>query len=208
MNMQAVTRRLQMVPALCSSTRGRRHLWPAAAPLETRHLENCKVLASREKMLELLPKGSVCAELGIFRCEFSEKILSLTEPRKLHLIDISPRSVELAKQKFRWDAEVETHLGDSAETLLGLPEEFDWIYIDGDHSYSGAKRDLEAARRKLKAGGLICCNDYIFFGTSDLVKYGVVEAVNEFCLQSNFELVYFALQGRMYCDVVLRERAA
>ena len=42
---------------------------------------------SRSFLLRQMPKGSACAEIGVFKGEFSQQILDQTQPRKLHLID-------------------------------------------------------------------------------------------------------------------------
>jgi len=186
----------------------RRAMWPPAKPLQDEHLRNCRLIANRDAMLELMPKHANCAEIGIWKCEYSAKILKITEPETLHLIDIDPRSTRLAHEKFSQEiarGEVIVHLGNSPEVIASMPAAyFDWIYVDGDHSYEGVKQDLEAARLTLKPEGLLVLNDYIYFESSGFSKYGVVEAVNEFCIDHDFELVYFALHGRMYNDVVLR----
>jgi len=160
-------------------------------------------------MLGYMPENAVCGEVGILACDFSKVIFETTKPSKLHLIDINNRAVEIAREKFASeiaDKTVAVHQGDSAEIIAGMPENyFDWIYIDGDHSYEGVKRDLDAARLRTKPDGMIAMNDYVFFETSGFSKYGVVEAVNEFCLDYDYEIIYFALQARMYNDVVLRK---
>ena len=187
----------------------RRDLWPPAKRLQERHVRNCRLVENRRRMLELLPKGAVCAEVGIDQCRFSARIVETTAPTRLHLIDIAQTSIARARELFAREiasGQVETHLGDSSTLLRGFPDGyFNWIYIDGDHFYEGVRRDLEAARLKVAAGGLIALNDYVFFSSSDFCKYGVVEAVNEFCLEHDWEFVFFALNTRMYNDVVLRK---
>ena len=82
---------------------------------------------------------------------------------------------------------------------------FDWIYIDGNHSYEGVKRDIIAAKYKLKLSGLLAFNDYTFWSHRELMCYGVMQAVNEFCLNESWEIVYFALNSEAVNDVVLRK---
>jgi len=187
----------------------RRRMWPAARALEAKHIGSCRLVPNREAMLDLLPKHSVCAEVGIWRGDFSERILRTVRPERLHLIDIDPAAVAAAGARFPTeiaDGTVRLHQGDSAPTLRAMPERyFDWIYIDGDHTREGARRDLEAARERLKPGGLIAVNDYIYFSPSDFTKYGVVEAVHDFLVEHDFEMVFLALHDRTYNDVVLRE---
>jgi hypothetical protein len=176
--------------------------------LHERHLRDCRVLASRDKLLELLPQQAICAEVGIWKCEFSEKILRRARPSTLHLIDISAESCRLADHKFAQEigtGGVVIHCGDSSPIIKSFPDAyFDWIYVDGNHSYEGAKKDLEACRTKVVSGGLILLNDYIYFSPVDFRKYGVVEAVNAFLLNYDWEIVYFCLHPRMYCDVAIR----
>ena len=54
---------------------------------------------------------------------------------------------------------------------------FDWVYIDGNHSYEFVRQDLELYWRKLKPGGYIVCDDYHHAGFWD---DGVTRAVDEF----------------------------
>lgn len=51
---------------------------------------------------------------------------------------------------------------------------FDYIYIDGDHSYEGVKKDIEAWYSKVKKNGILAGHDYIDF------KTGLRKAVDEF----------------------------
>ena len=66
-------------------------------------------------------------------------------------------------------------------------EKLDWIYIDGDHSYTGVKNDLNNAIEVVKPGGLIIGDDYKWKSlTAD--KGGVKKAVNEFVSQRSLNL--------------------
>lgn len=53
-----------------------------------------------------------------------------------------------------------------------LPETLDMVFLDGDHSYKGVKKDIECWYPKLKMGGILCGHDY------GRKEYGVTEAVN------------------------------
>lgn len=57
-------------------------------------------------------------------------------------------------------------------------ELFDWVYVDGDHSYEGALYDLEMSQKIVRKGGLIIGDDYKWRGPGG--KPGVKKAVDEF----------------------------
>lgn len=71
-------------------------------------------------------------------------------------------------------------------------ESVDFVFIDGDHEYKGVKEDIEAWTPKVKKGGIICGHDY---KKDDFRKYGVIEAVNEYCEKNNIETLYILKKG-------------
>jgi hypothetical protein len=61
-----------------------------AAPLENIHVQHCRVVPDRTPLVvDCLPTNSICCEVGTDTGAFAKKIVELSRPRELHLIDIS-----------------------------------------------------------------------------------------------------------------------
>ena len=186
----------------------------ASPILQDCHVKNCRLVESRAKMLEYLPKNSVVAEVGTQYGRFSEKILSITKPHKLHLIDYS---FDLFKQELSQKencllsngiqkGNIELHEGDSSTILSSFPDEyFDWIYIDADHAYEGVCKDIQQGYTKVKPDGMMVFNDYTNWSVCEIMPYGVAKAVNEFCIANDWEIVFLALQFLGYHDIAIKK---
>jgi hypothetical protein len=173
----------------------------------------------REWLLEMMPKHSVCAEIGVFWGEFSRLILKKVEPKLLHLIDPWQYQPDPSLTKALYGGvsgsqkrmdeihhSVVRHLGrrenvviHRAPSLIAVnqfPDNyFDFIYVDGDHSYEGATADLEQYRSKVKPGGFLAGDDYarnpngwmkdsVTRAVDDIIAYGLYEEV-ELCPQTH-----------------------
>jgi SAM-dependent methyltransferase len=176
--------------------------------LTSLHLQNSCVVASREEILPHLPKGGICAEVGTQSGYFAKKILSVIQPRLLHLYDWDFNQFDRAPvQASIQEGVVELHKGDPSPRLGAMPDgHFDFIYLHTDHTYPNVARDLAIAALKLKEDGWLVCNDYTGFSPVEGKKYGVYRAVNEFCLNHDFEVMYLGLHPLGYHDVALRKR--
>jgi hypothetical protein len=74
----------------------------------------------------------------------------------------------------------------TSQDLQEQPDEFfDFIYIDGDHTYQGTNTDLINSFPKIKKNGILCGDDY---GVFEHIDFGVRKAVDEFCLKNNLKL--------------------
>ena len=160
-------------------------------PLPKGLLKNTKVYKDRLSMLKThIPSGSICAEVGIAKGDFSRNILTHTKPKSLHLIELSSSFVSHCNSRFKKEisnGQVVIHKGFSYNILKQFTDQFfDWIYIDGDHSYEVVKNDLLISKNKIKPNGLIMLDDYVNFSHQEMIQYGVMRAVNEFCIENNF----------------------
>jgi hypothetical protein len=169
-----------------------------------RHLTHVKLLPNRRVLLEYLPKNGIVAELGVNRGEFSLEIMQACKPEVLHLVDAwgSERYhgglrtvVENTFEKDIAAGRVQIHQGYSTEMASKFPDGFfDWIYIDTDHSYEVTKAELQAYKHKIKSEGIIAGHDYIQGNWGRILRYGVMEAVHEFCVQEDWELVFLTTE--------------
>ena len=97
----------------------------AYVTLDPRHLENCRLLPSREVLLQHVPKDAVCAEVGVAFGDFTDQIHSIAEPRELHLVDAwstdrYKAGLEAIKSRFSKQIEagsMQIHQGLSTEVL-------------------------------------------------------------------------------------------
>lgn len=203
----------------------------ASPPLELTEtdVQHCRLVVNREALLKYLPRGGVVVEVGVATGDFSEAILRIVQPQHFYAIDLfelhrvpvlwgKPPEVvmqgrtheEFYADKFRTqiaEGLVTVRKGISWEALEQLPDSScDMIYIDAAHDYESVKKDAAVACRKIRPDGFLIFNDYIMYDHLGQVPYGVVHVVNELCRVSNFEMLYFALQPNLFCDVALKRK--
>ena len=180
--------------------------------LEKEHIAGCKILVNRMELLEMLPHHGNVAELGVDEGAFSRNILEISQPKTLTLVDVwhtarynrnkaegvySKYASEICNVSIRIIEKLSTEAADDCED-----DEFDWIYIDTDHSYQTTIRELEKWQAKIKQNGYICGHDYDMGDVVTGRLYGVIEAVSEFCIKYNWKFKYLTIdnhEGRSFC---------
>jgi hypothetical protein len=185
--------------------------------LLSKHLASTVVLPNRDVLLRRLPSNGMVAEVGVADGKYSLKILEINRPAKLILIDawgMAPgsaygeagyESVQANLGQEIQDGLVCINRGMSWERLEQLPDNYlDWIYIDASHDYDSVKRDLEMAKTKVKGDGFIAGHDYVRWGRFG-GRFGVLEAVNEFCLTHDYEVAYLTLESNYNWSYALRK---
>lgn len=165
--------------------------------------------SGRNRLLSYLPKNGRVAEIGVFRGRFSRKILARARPRHLTLVDAwdldvegghipkrgrfterqfsriattLPRYLKLRHPRAKIDV-CRSYSAPAAERFRD--GEFDWIYIDADHSYQGVMADLKAWAPKVREDGLILGHDF----TDQNETFGVIRAVADFIRHADYRLL-------------------
>lgn len=148
---------------------------------------------NRLALLDAIPQGGVCAELGVLEGSFSAEILARTKPKHLYLVDLFKGTVRSGDQngenmreydmehihdnlKWRFLNQPVTIVKSDSITWLSEQEKgsLDWVYIDTTHEYERTCGELAAALVAVKDDGFICGHDY------SQAYIGVVQAVDQF----------------------------
>ena len=137
-------------------------------------------------------KDLVGVEIGTQKGINAYNILRLLPVKKLYLIDpyiyynykgqsngavdsdsLQNKFYKDAKETLSsYDDKIEFITKKSEEAIDNVPNNLDFVYIDGNHDYSYIKRDIEMYYPKVKKGG--------FFGGHDIHLNDVFKAVSEF----------------------------
>lgn len=163
---------------------------------------------TRSELLERLPKQSIGVEIGVWRGDFSSEILRIVCPAKLHLVDpwvhLPPdefkdgmnlpdaRQRRFYKRTLRRFAEAITagqvvvHRMRSSEAVSLFEDGyFDWVYVDGNHGYPWALKDMQDYWPKIRPGGYLMGHDCLNVG-----ECAVLQAVEQFCQEHTDDAVW------------------
>lgn len=137
-------------------------------------------------------KNLICVEIGVDYGLNAKTILKLLSIKKLYLVDsyhdeldsVSGDERFKSAQRFlkKYYDKIEFIRKTSMDAINDIPDDIDFLYIDGNHDYKNVKREIESYYPKVKQGGIIGGHDF-WASTS-----GVCKAVLEFVDDKNLKL--------------------
>lgn len=169
--------------------------------------------ASMDYVLERIKEPMNIAEIGVFKGANAQRLLTMPL-KKLYLIDpyipyninrlqeIDHIKNELDEAKNVMVGKFINHpLKDKIEIIFedsGVASKkfadyfFDYVYIDGNHSYDAVRDDLSYWYPKVKKGGFLAGHDFTYQPVS--------RAVNEFAAKRGLKVLSWWTQGEKILD--------
>lgn len=130
------------------------------------------------------------AEVGVFAGYYSKVLLENIPELKLLAVDNWEgswgRSRDDAYKALGNNPQVRIIEKSSVEAASQVPDDsLDFVYIDAAHDYEHVKQDIEAWYPKVRAGGVLCGDDYYHMRSGNT---GVIDAVDEFVAENGINL--------------------
>lgn len=173
-----------------------------------------KTYATRLDMIKEFRPGSIGAEIGVYRGDFSHEILTDTKVGHLYLVD--PWIKQPDYKDTINDEDQEGHFQETlrkvrhfmaggnctvirnfskvvAETNPDIPA-LDWCFIDAFHSFEAAYEDVTLWSKRLKAApfGVMFMHDYFagprYGHDGHEWSSGVIPAAEKFCAENGWEV--------------------
>lgn len=135
----------------------------------------------------------VGCEIGVAYGVNSRSMFNILPIKKLYLVDpygsykddtvhdFSKGEVVAKKRLKRFSDKTVFIRKTSEDAVDDVPDDLDFVYIDGNHDYEYVKKDIELYYPKVKKGGVIGGHDFCAY-------YSVPHAVIEFVNKHNIEL--------------------
>jgi hypothetical protein len=144
-----------------------------------------------EYVSSLIKPGDIGAEIGVAQGVFAYSVLLQKNPSKLYLIDPWEYGLQVEiepdptpeKQITRdmeyytvynyfssYDNVVVVRMKSENAVSMFENDYFDYVYIDGEHSYAAVTRDLANYFPKVKVGGYLIGDDYGWTGVMPAVQ--------------------------------------
>jgi predicted O-methyltransferase YrrM len=161
---------------------------PPSPEIPQSQLDGARLVTNRIELLRRFPKGGRICELGTDRGNFARQILDIVQPDELRLVDVT---LTHCRVDVRQDARAHLHEMTTVSFLRqDKGADFDWIYVDADHSYAAVRRDIEAACPRVKPGGMLAFNDFARITREGFGVFGVHQAVCEFAAHSGWPCLF------------------
>ena len=122
-------------------------------------------------------------EIGCLYGDFAAGILSKLPNLRLISIDPMPQYLMVYSKIIKPDSVIEERFNliqaTSDEAIRFLRRDYDFVFIDGDHSYEQTRKDILNYWQVVKKGGLLCGHNYDPPEFKEAMHPGVSQAVIE-----------------------------
>jgi hypothetical protein len=131
-------------------------------------------IAERTAMIPYLASSKIIVEIGIFE-GFNTREFALFSPQNAQIFAIDPffkgffgfnygKIIALKEWKKKGiNHKIKVIEGFSWDVIHNIPQGVDFIFIDGDHSFEGVRKDFELYSQLLSENGIIALHDARLF---------------------------------------------